>query len=204
MKRLGEITGYAFVVLVLLAGIWISARILMLMWGIGEKVVQGAGELEPNVYVPLTVTLATAVVGLSVTLFTQYFTRRKEIETAHRERRIEIYLEFLRAIESLLLAAKPELQQEAIDENSLVIQLVKIRTKAVLWSSPRVLKALSKFTKIDNDKPWEMWATIDELQRAMRRDIGLSNRGLGKMFFFKLNLNGEADLELKNFKPPRS
>ncbi|GFE51454.1 hypothetical protein So717_32070 [Roseobacter cerasinus] len=152
-----------------------------------DYIVEGAGELEPEIYVPLAVTVLTAVLGLTATLYTQSVSRRREIEAAHRERKLEIYLQFMQLIEKLILSGKPDLATGEIDHNQIAKELVSIRTKAVLWASPAVLRPLAKLGQPDHSLRG-LFDTLEEIQRAMRKDLGLSNIGLEKKFFAKLPL----------------
>ncbi len=164
-------------------------------WQIAVAVVSGAKTLAPSVYVPLTVTIFTASLGLAATLITQSKNRKREVEAALRERKIAIYLDFLEAVERLILASKPELKMAPIDENELVVKLVKVRTKAVLWSSPGVLRALNNFGKLGMVEPLAMLRAIEDVQREMRKDLGLSNLGLNADFFSKLILTSDSEFE---------
>ncbi|WP_139838040.1 hypothetical protein [Roseovarius gaetbuli] len=98
-------------------------------------------------------------------------------------------MDFLETLEHLLLAAKPELGMPSLNQNELVVKLVKVRTKAVLWGSTGVLKALSDFSKVGESNPIKMFRVIEQLQREMRKDLGLSNFGLEADFFSKLILS---------------
>jgi hypothetical protein len=160
-----------------------------------QAVFEGAKTLEPAIYVPLTVTVTTAVLGLGATLYTQSRSRKRDIEAAFRERKVEIYLDFLKTMEQVLLAGKPELGLAPIDQNALVIKLVSIRTHAVLWGSSGVLKELSNFTKVGEGNPKKMFRVIEKLQREMRNDLGLSNSGLEQDFFSRLILSNPNDFD---------
>ncbi len=73
-------------------------------WGVQLVgiVISGASELSPSVYVPLVITVLTATLGLIATLYTQQLIRKREIEASHRERKIELYLDFLEVMDSFV------------------------------------------------------------------------------------------------------
>ncbi|MEM6479002.1 MAG: hypothetical protein AAF647_08150 [Pseudomonadota bacterium] len=154
---------------------------------------EGARPLEASVYVPLVVTVTSAACGLAVTLYSQAKTRRREIEAAFRERKIEIYWEFLEALARLQMNANERLKGAPIDENDLARKLIEIRTKAVLWGSQDVLIALEKMGKPSEAGVERMFHIIEDIQRAMRSDLGLPNWKLGQRFFIRLMLNEELD-----------
>lgn len=156
--------------------------------------IYSALQLQPAIYLPLGVTVLTALLGLSATLHTQRETRRREIEAAYRKEKVDAYLSFLKLIENLLAQTKPELGREKMSENDIVDAMMDIRTRAILWGSPGVLKGLYKFPKMQHLKisPLDV---LEELQREIRIDLGLSNEGLGKDFFAELPLGNPEDLK---------
>lgn len=190
-----KIVGFILAGFVLLACATLIAFVSYHGWFFVVAVIDGAKSLEPNIYVPLIVTVLTASIGLAATLYTQSRTRTREIESAHRERKLEIYLDFLKFIETALLSAKPELGGVPIDTNELARKMVEFRTKAVLWGSPGVLREVSKLTKLNPALKMEVFDLLEAIQREMRRDIGLSNKGLEKDFFAKLPLSDPETLE---------
>ena len=191
MKILNYIVASLILLIATLAIGVVSANFIQ----IASAVFEGAKQLEPEIYVPLSITVTTAILGLAATLYTQVSNRKRDIDAAYRERKIEIYLQFLKTLERLALASKPELGGEPADMTQLTIDLMDIRTKAVLWGSPSVLQSISKLSKMNPEKPIEMFKTIDGIQRNMRKDLGLSNFGLGEMFFVKLSLNDPHELD---------
>ncbi|MDJ0821142.1 MAG: hypothetical protein QNJ09_04920 [Paracoccaceae bacterium] len=165
------------------------------LYNLTKFIIQGAKTLSPQVYVPLTVTVLTAALGLAAALFTQRSIRLREIESSHRERKLEIYLDFLKFYESALISEKPELEGETFDEKEVAKKLIEFRTKAVLWGSPGVLRQVSLLTKLDGAGPTVIFSVLENIQREMRKDIGLSNWGLEKDFFAKLPLRNPEDLD---------
>lgn len=170
---------------------------ILLLYGfdLASALVSGAKELEPTIYVPLSITVLTAIFGLTATLYTQRRTRLREIESAHRDRKLEIYFEFLKFIEIAMISSKPELGGKPLDKNELARKLVEFRTKAVLWGSLGVLKSVAKLTSGKPSGTLEVFDTLEKIQREMRKDIGLSNFGLEKGFFAKLPLSDPSELE---------
>ena len=193
MKALGYIFAFAALIFVAI----FSFLVLYYVAEIASAIYSGAKELEPSIYVPLSVTILTASLGLAATLYTQHKSRVREIDSAHRERKIEVYLEFLKMLEDLLTSHNMELGGVALDEKEIAKKLLEIRTKSVLWASPGVIKALSKITYNTGDQAnvLRIMRNIDKLQREMRKDIGLSNRSLENDFFVKIYLRGETDYQ---------
>ena len=195
MDLIVKVTKIFLGILIILFGITMTGFLAFQGWLVATAVVNGAKTLEPTVYVPLVVTLTTASLGLGATLYSQARTRRQEIESAFRERKIEIYLDFLNTLKEVFLAEKKELNRPKVKQSELVVKLIEVRTKAVLWGSTGVLQALSEFSKVSENNPRAMLSVVDRLQREMRKDLGLSNSGLEEEFFTKLILSNPEELE---------
>lgn len=167
-----------------------------------SAVISGAAQLAPEIYVPLSVTLFTAAIGLAATLISQSRIRKREIDAAFRDRKTEVYLGLLKLIEELMVSAKPELGGKKLDEKEMTLLLISLRTKAVLWGSGGVLKALNRLLKIRQGDVLGTMSAVESVQREIRKDLGLSNLGLEPDFFTKLILSDPDELEkLRNSRP---
>ena len=167
------------------------------LWIVFHFVVSGAKTLEAATYVPLTLTLFTALLGLFVTLWTQSRARRRSIEEAHRGKKVDLYLSLLSFLKNMQLATKPEFSELKVDENELVLKMAEFRTEMTLWASPSVLKAFHSVTAMQPDQatPKAILSKIDPLYKAMRKDIGLSNLGLDQFFFAKSMLSDPTEFD---------
>ena len=190
-----RLLGYIFALAIIAVGLVAIGYVAFYSFEIVSAVYSGAKTLEAHVYVPLSITVLTAVLGLTATLYTQSVSRRREIESAHRDRKLEIYLQFMTMLEELMMAEKPDLGGRPIEEGKFARDLVSIRTKAVLWGSPGVLRQLSKLGKAGANDTRFLFETIEQLQREMRKDLGLSNFGLENGFFAKLPLSDPSEYD---------
>lgn len=190
-ELLGKILG---VILILLSFVLVLL-VFKHSYTLLNKLVNDTLALKPSVYVPLTVTFGTAVLGLSATLFTQTKIRQRERENALREKKIAIYLNFLETVDGMFFAQKPEMGITSKSSNEAAASIAIVRRQAILWGSTGVLKELHKLTKLQGKSTLEIAELIDTLYREMRKDLGLSVRTLEKNFFFTLYLAGDVDLE---------
>jgi hypothetical protein len=174
---------------------------LVLAWPYLSAFWEKTKSISPEIYVPLTVVVLTAIFGLMATFLNQRHSRKQLQENAFRERKVEIYLDFLKIVETVLVSQKPEISGTPLDQGALALKLIEFRTKAVLWASPEVLKCLDNFTKLQVRKDIDLFQVLEDMQREMRNDLGLSNIGLGTDFFAKLSLSDPEDLERIRGKP---
>ena len=168
-----------------------QSAVFLTLLALAGTLVWGALQLEATIYIPLGVTVFTALLGLSATLLTQREIRRREIDAAYRKEKVEAYLSFLKLCEKLLLQAKDK--RHALPEDEILLTMLDVRTRAVLYGSPTVLRGLYKFPKMARLglSPLDV---LEDIQRAIRDDLGLSNEGLERDFFAKLPLSDPDDL----------
>ncbi|WP_143515642.1 hypothetical protein [Pseudooceanicola marinus] len=190
MKRTLTFLFVSVMLLSFLGVTWVSFRLV-------AYVAAGASELKPNEYVPLFVAFVTAVVGLVGALYTQNRIRKREVDSAHRPKKMEIYFSFIAQVERQMLYQKEELGLEAIDDAELVREMMRFKSLCLLWGSAEVLRALSEFQRVSASQPSpkSMLRSVDALYRAMRKDIGLSNVSLPKDFFAKWPLSNPGDFD---------
>jgi hypothetical protein len=72
--------------------------------------------------------------------------------------------------------------------------LVKFKTNIILWGSPKVLIAQADF-ELQSRVEGNIFLAVDNLYRAIREDIGLSNAGLPPLHLVKMYLSDPEELE---------
>ncbi|WP_170465176.1 hypothetical protein [Ruegeria arenilitoris] len=189
--------GFFFAIIVLLVGGGLVGFVAYHGWFVAIAVIEGAKTLEPKIYVPLVVTVFSAAIGLIAALYTQSSIRKREIEEAHRNRKIEIYYGFLKLVQKMLLAQKEGFEDQAVDEKELLLMLSDFRVDITLWASPKVLNSFQNFLSVSagRSSSKELLSQIDPLYKAMRRDIGLSNTGLENHYFAKSMLIDPSEFD---------
>ncbi|MFC1581226.1 hypothetical protein ACFL4N_10015 [Thermodesulfobacteriota bacterium] len=153
--------------------------------------------LDSNLAIGVLTAATTVIVAALTVSLGRYFERKKEIEAHFRERKVEIYDEFLHAFFKIFAGddtAKP-------DENDLVSFLREWQRKMILWGGSNVLSAYMKWnTNLRKGEPNAQSVFLMEaFFKAIRKDLGLSNRGLGKGIFSHLMLKN-AELFLQEAK----
>ena len=140
--------------------------------------------LNSDLAVGMLTASSTIIVATLTLVLGRFFERVKEAEAHLRAQKIELYDDFLKEFFKLFHG---EGDNKADD---LVSFLQEWQRKLVVWGGPNVLSSFVKWklylasTKPDAKSIFLM----DEFFRAMRKDIGLSNRGLENGFFSHLML----------------
>lgn len=145
---------------------------------------------------PRSILLHPALIGLLSLLLTgigvligyavryQLDKRKELVSEVNRERRA-VYQQIVEFLFGILQDTK---QGKPTDTNKMVADLYRIYSKKVLYASPEVIDALNDFMERSQQvsaegksaDPYKVMYCMSELMAAMRTDLGLSNKGMGK------------------------
>lgn len=131
---------------------------------------------------------ATVLVATVTVMAGRYFERKKELDALYRDKKIEIYDEFLKEFFGLFFGAgEGNLPAPAKD---LVPFLREFTRKLVLWSGPNVIEAFVAWKDhLAKGVPDAQSIFLTEaFLRAIREDLRHSNRTLRRGFFARLFL----------------
>ena len=131
---------------------------------------------------------ATGLVATFTVMLGRYFERKKELDALYRDKKIEIYDEFLKEFFTLFFGAG-EGDTGAVEKN-LVPFLREFTRKLVLWSGPNVIEAFVAWKDhLAKGVPDAQSIFLTEaFLRASREDLRHSNRTLRRGFFARLFL----------------
>lgn len=172
---------FGFVLLGLLA--WGFVRFIAFLW-------HQLAALNDNLAVGIVTAVTTVLVATLTVLLGRYFERQKDVESHYREKKTAIYDSFL--VEYYKLFDDPKDKSEDLTKF-----LKEWRRQLVLWGGADVLVAFIKWKDhLSKGEPdAQSLFLTEELFKAIRRDLGLSNKGIPKGAFIKLQLRS-ADLLL--------
>jgi len=129
-------------------------------------------------------TVIGTVLGAIITItLGRVFEKKKEVEAHFRERKSEIYDEFLKVFYALGTDAA---------QTDLVPFLREWQRKIVLWGGPKVLTSYFKWTNHLrhhlSDPDAETMLLMHDFFSELRRDLGLSNSGIQRGDLIRLIL----------------
>lgn len=165
-----------------------------LSWLVVTQLLKFLDSANPSVSAAIVGAMATVLVGIGGALYTQAQIKKREIEDAHRSRKVEIYKGFLDVVARVLARENHNVSLEPISEQDLIDFLVEFKTDIILWASPKVINAQLNFQKVSNSGGNSLMA-VDQLYKAIREDIGLSNRGLDKHQLIKMHLSNPDEMD---------
>lgn len=150
--------------------------------------------IKPEILVAIIGGMATIMAGIVAVIINNRYTKQRDIEETHRAKKVEIYKEFLETISKMMAKENKAVTIEKISDQELINYLVKFKTEIILWGSPEVIKCQLQFEHIEreNDK---VFKATDNLYKAIRKDIGLSNKGLNNFELIKMYLKDPSELD---------
>ncbi|WP_448954094.1 hypothetical protein [Labrys neptuniae] len=126
-------------------------------------------------------------------LITYWRERRKSLQEAHREKKIEVYSEFYDIIFDMMKRSKIGDGVEEFDDTELHEKFMNISRGVMFYGSSDVVLAFSnwKLEDISSSRPTHAMRSIGQILLAMRKDIGLSNRGIDSLTIHQVYVNDD-------------
>ena len=127
----------------------------------------------------------TVVASVSAVVVGRYFEKRKEVEEAFRERRLQAYERFVSKFAEITGTT-------GTGPDDLVPFLKQLNKEIILWAGPRLLQAYTTFLESAKDAAaGRAFFMLEDFYRAMREDLGHSNTGIKRGDILRLILKHE-------------
>ncbi len=142
----------------------------------------------------LASTVITALVAVFSVIFVYWKEQDKARKEAHRSNKIEVYSIFFDIVFEVLKKSKDkDGVDDYINSSELLDKFTELHRGALFYGSPSVIKALSDWRRnVDNTSdPMNVMRKIGTVLLAMRKDIGLSNRGLDSLTVHQIYVNDD-------------
>lgn len=178
------------------------AIVAFVVWAVGS-IFAYLREIPKEIAAPLITAAATIFVATLTVMVGRYFERKKELDALYRDKKTEIYDEFLSKFFELFFGsdAPADPEKAAMD---LVPFLREFTRKLVLWSGPEVIDAFVKWKDHlakGNPDAQSLFLT-EQFLIAIRKDLRHPGGGLQRGFFAKLFLkNGDIFLVMAAKNP---
>jgi hypothetical protein len=173
-------------VLVLLGFTVIGGFVGLVAWGV-HAFFQYLSAIPKELAAPLIAASATVFVATATVMIGRYYERKKELDALYRDKKTEIYDEFLKEFFTLFFNAG---EDDAKTEKDLVPFLREFTRKLVLWSGPEVIEAFVAWKDhLAKGNPDAKSIFLTEaFLLAIRKDLRHTNKSLRKGFFARLFL----------------
>lgn len=177
-----------------LIGFILIASFLYVVWVAISFFVSSLASADPKISAAIIGAMTTIFVGVAAVIITQRQTKLREIEEAHREKKVEIYQKFMGMVVSLIAGQNKRVTIEVPTEQELIDYFVNFKAEILLWGSPKVIKSQLEFEKTSNSGG-DVLMAVNNLYKAIREDIGLSNAGLNGLELVKIFLKDPDELD---------
>jgi hypothetical protein len=147
-------------------------------------------------------TLSSAIIAAFVAVFSLIFAYWKEREKArqevHRERKVEAYSIFFDMVFKILRDSKrPEGTPSYAESSELHEELFQIMRGVLAYGSPNVVLAMGRWRLDAGINSNMQIKLIGDILLAMRKDLGLSNRGLTNINIHQIYVNDDVEALFK-------
>ena len=132
---------------------------------------------------------ATTILVATITIMVgRYFERKKELDALYREKKTEVYDEFLKVFFQVWFSGGKTTEGE--QEQDLVKLFREFSVKLVLWSGPEALEAFARWKEkmAAGHANAEGVFETENFLNAIRADLRHSNRGVRRGWFARLFL----------------
>ena len=128
-------------------------------------------------------------------LLVQQQIRQREIEESHRQKKVEIYNDFIKLVSSFMQADNPDNKKGAMPKQKVLNEVEKFNNGILLWGGPRVMSSYLDYRKVvGEENPTAMFKAVDVLYKEIRQDIGLSNEGLDNLETIQMYLSDPDEI----------
>jgi hypothetical protein len=121
--------------------------------------------------------------------------REREIDESHRQKKVEIYNDFLKLVSSYIQGANEDNRNKLPKQQKIIDETEKFQNGILLWGGPKVIASYLNYRKQAEVGTSEMFISIDQFYRALREDIGLSNEGLENLETIQLYLKDPNEVK---------
>ncbi len=120
---------------------------------------------------------ATILVSVFGTLASKHLERQQEIEREHRERKLEVYKQFMDYQFAVMQGRRGEMDETKQREFDRAFR-ESFPQNLISWGSADIIKRYADWVKWDDPKANADILELEKILLAMRKDLGYTNKGL--------------------------
>jgi hypothetical protein len=183
MNRLRTVAPAIIAALIVIGGAWGSARVALWLWTKFQS-------LDPTLSAGILAAATTVFVSTLTVVLGRYYERKKEIEAAYRQKKLEIYDEFLREFFRIFYDPERIQQGQQGGDQTVIDFLREWQRRIILWGGQNVLRAYVDWMgKLKSGRAdAQVMFKTEDLFRAIRADLGQGNWKLPKGTFVRFIL----------------
>ena len=152
--------------------------------------------INPAVVAPIITICGTIIISVITVLLAKHLEKKEDVRKDHRDKKIIIYEEFIEFAFKLFFAVKIGIDPPT--EKETLIYFNKFMRSLISWGGDAVLKAFAEFRQIrvqENSVNFDpkVLFVFENIIYEMRKDLGHSNKGLGKGDILRIMINNFDD-----------
>ena len=162
--------------LILLLSLALLSGIVWLIYKIAVLFISALSLLDSDISVAIIAGSATIFASVLAVIISRYFQVKREQEIAHRDKKVELYDQFLTRLFDIFLSGDKNKQAS----EDLIPFLREVQRKLILWAGPNVIKSYADWHKLITTKPARAIQMIKMIDffLSLRKDLGHSNSGI--------------------------
>lgn len=137
----------------------------------------------------------TIIAGIGAVLISQQRTKARDIAESHRPKKTDLYSDFITQVVGIMRDHKGKKELDGEAAKKLEDFFFDFTTRVMLWGSPGVLRHYGIFRRVGQQSDPNVLLLMDDILRAMRKDLGLSNWGLTRGDLIKMLLTDPESLD---------
>lgn len=171
---------------IVLAIVLFAGAVTLIVWGV-QSFFAWFRAVPKELAVALIAGAVTIFVATATVMIGRYYERKKELDALYRDKKTEIYDEFLKEFFDIFFSGGVK---DGHPEKDLVAFLREFTRKLILWSGPDVIEAFVAWKDhLAKSTPDAKSIFLTEaFLLAIRNDLRHTNAGLRKGFFARLFL----------------
>lgn len=169
----------------------------LLIWLGGRELIQFLKTTDSKLSAAIITAAATLFLGITVAIYSQNRIKKRELEEAHRESKIELYNKFIGFLVKIMVGTNEETSGVTPTSQEMVDFMVEYKRDLILRASSGVIRAQLDYEKNAQDpqKSKNILVDVDKLIREMRKDIGLSNFGMNDLETIQIFLKDKSEIK---------
>ncbi|MFW3382990.1 hypothetical protein ACN2C1_00615 [Aliarcobacter butzleri] len=179
----------------LIIGLFYIFLIIILFWYIFSSIFNFLRDIKPETLLTVFASMFTIFISLFGIVYTQKQIKLREIDEAHRNKKIEVYNKFITISTNMLAGENPQIPGiKPYTDEELVENIFRFKQDLLLWGSPKVIQAILLFERNSKNKEFVL-ESVNNIYKAMREDIGLNNSELKDFELIKIFLSDPEEID---------
>lgn len=172
----------------------------MVIWFGFTKISDYFKESDSTLVSTIITACATILVGIGAVILSHNRIKSREIAERHRSAKIELYNEFNEFFYRVLSGPHEKISVDSPSEQEVIDFMSQFKHKLIFIASAGVIKAMIEFENNSGEGKTGILLYVDDLLKAMRKDVGLTTFGVNNYELIKIFLTTESRDEVNKLR----